>query len=89
MPFRLLALLLLAGLPGLLRAQCDGTEVIVHTFSGIAAWELEWSLVDGNGDVLADYAWTDNLVTTADTVVEIQTTAGVGTLRRDPSVYSS
>lgn len=55
-------------LPGLLRAQCDGTEVIVHTFSGIAAWELEWSLVDGNGDVLADYAWTDNLVTTADTV---------------------
>jgi hypothetical protein len=44
MSFRLPAILLLAGLRSLLRAQCDGTEVIVHTFSGIAAWDLERSL---------------------------------------------
>ena len=40
----------------------------VTTFSSIWAEELDWEWVDGSGEVLFDYNWPGDLITTVDTV---------------------
>jgi hypothetical protein len=41
-------------------AQCEGTELVVLTFTSFAnaelAWELAWELADANGSTLSTYA---------------------------------
>jgi hypothetical protein len=37
-------------------AQCEGTELVVHTFTSFANAELAWELADANGSTLSTYA---------------------------------
>ena len=49
-------------------AQCDGTELVVHTFTSFANAELAWELVDASGSTLSTYAWQGNAVNTYDSL---------------------
>lgn len=49
-------------------AQCDGTEIILHTFTAMWNDDMQWELHSASGEVLASYEWAGDLTHTYDTL---------------------
>lgn len=73
------ALALAAATPRHANAQCEGTEIILHTFTGFWNDDMHWELQSASGEVLASYEWLGDATHTYDTLCVLEPCAYVVT----------
>ena len=60
MKYSTLILLLLACSPAVMRAQCEGTQVVIHTFTSFSNSEITWDVFSAESEVVGHYDWAGN-----------------------------
>ena len=73
------ALALAAATPRHANAQCEGTEIILHTFTGFWNDDMHSELQSASGEVLASYEWLGDATHTYDTLCVLEPCAYVVT----------
>ena len=60
MKYSTLILLLLMCSLAVMRAQCEGAEVVMHTFTSFSNSEIIWDVFSAESEVIGHYDWTGN-----------------------------
>ncbi|MDC1486925.1 hypothetical protein N8134_05265, partial [Flavobacteriales bacterium] len=60
MKYSTLILLLLVFSPAVMRAQCEGTQVVIHTFTSFSNSEITWDVFSAESEVVGHYDWAGN-----------------------------